>query len=157
MKWIHEANRLSARPGEDRSTTFSLPNHVDANFTPKESAEAIAEYFSKISQEYTPIEEDKSARWMEVQRKIEQTSCSHPVIFEHEIYENMKASKKTDSVPGDIPAAILKEFLPEFTTPVTAIIRAAIETLHGLPYIKRNTMYQLRKCQAHSLKTTSGE
>ena len=40
----------------------------------------------------------------------------------------MKAAKITDSVPGDIPAAILKEFLPEFTTPITAIIKEAIET-----------------------------
>ena len=28
MKWIREANRLSARPGEDQSPTFSLPSHV---------------------------------------------------------------------------------------------------------------------------------
>ena len=134
MKWFKEA---SARPGEDSSTTFSLPSHVDANFTPKESAEAIAEYFSKISQEYTSIEEDKSARWMDVQKMMQQTSCSHPVIFEHEIFENMKAAKKTDSVPGDVPAAILKEFLPKFSSPVTAIIREAIET-HTWPtiYIK---------------------
>ena len=40
----------------------------------------------------------------------------------------MKQAKKTDSVPGDIPAAILKEFLPEFTTPVAAIIKEAIHT-----------------------------
>ena len=134
IKWFKEANRLSARPGEDSSTTFSLPSHVDANFTPKESAEAIAEYFFKISQEYTPIEEDKSARWIDVQKMMKQTSCSHPVIFEHEIFENMKAAKKTDSVPGDVPAAILKKFLPEFTSPVTAIIREAIET-HTWPTI----------------------
>ena len=134
MKWIKDANRLSARPGEDGSSSFSLPNHVDANFSPKESAEAIAEYFSKISLEFTPIEEDKSARWMDVQKTMEQASCSHPVIYEHEIFENMKAAKKTDSVPGDIPSSILKEFLPEFASPVASIIKEAIET-HTWPAI----------------------
>ena len=46
----------------------------------------------------------------------------------------MKASKKTDSVPGDIPAPILKEFHPEFAAPVTAIIKDAIEN-HTWPAI----------------------
>ena len=40
----------------------------------------------------------------------------------------MKKSKKTYSVPGDVPAVILKEFLPEFALPVTAIIKEAIST-----------------------------
>ena len=74
MKWIREANRLNARPGEDQSPTFSLPSHVDANLSPIESAEAIADfYLSKIRQEYTPIEEDISAPWMDVKRKIQHT------------------------------------------------------------------------------------
>ena len=77
MKWMREANRLSARPGEDISATFSLPNHIDANFTPIQSAEAIADYFSKISQEYTPIEDDTSSPWMEVQEIMNQTPCHH--------------------------------------------------------------------------------
>ena len=128
MKWIQEANRFSARPGEETSPTFSLPNHIDANLTPKESAETIAELFAKISQEYTPIEDDKTSRWMDVKRKLELAKCIHPTIMEHEIYENMKASKITDSVPGDIPAPIIKEFLPEFATPITAIIKESIET-----------------------------
>ena len=69
MKWIRESSRLSARPGEDTTSSFTLPSHIDANFTPKESAEAIAKYFASISQEYTPIENDTSPRWMEAQKK----------------------------------------------------------------------------------------
>ena len=69
-RWIQEANRLGARPGEDTSPTFALPSHVDSNFTPLQSAEAIAEYFSKISQEYCPIEEDISSPWMVVQERL---------------------------------------------------------------------------------------
>ena len=71
-KWIREISRLSARPGEDKSKTFSIQNHIDSNFTAQESAQAICSHFAAISQEYTPIEEDKSARWMEAQKKLSQ-------------------------------------------------------------------------------------
>ena len=131
-KWIRESNRLSARPGEDQSSTFSLPTHVGANFTPQQSAEAIVKYFAKISQEYVPIEEDESASWMVTQNKLNQEPCEHPYIQEDTIYSNMKAAKKTDSVPGDLPAAILQEFCPEFTTPITAILKQTVET-HSWP------------------------
>jgi hypothetical protein len=128
MKWVREASRMSARPGDDTSTTFTLPAHIDANFTPQQSAEAIALYFAKISQEYTPIERDISAPWLDVQNKLDQAECSHPVIREHQVYETMKSAKKTDSVPGDIPSAILKEFLPELAFPVTEILKQAVST-----------------------------
>ena len=104
------------------------------------SQQRIVKYFSQISQEYTPIEEDISACWMEVQSNLNEAPCIHPQIEEHQIYQQMKAAKKTDSVPGDIPASILKEFLPELAAPVTAILKQAVET-HTRPdhYKKRNT------------------
>ena len=40
----------------------------------------------------------------------------------------MKASKKTDSVPGDIPKTVLQEFLPEFASPVTAILWESVQS-----------------------------
>ena len=128
MKWMREAKRISLRPGDDSSTTFTLPAHIDSNFTAQQSAEAIAEYFSKISQEFTPIEEDQSASWLEAETKLNNEPCCHPSILEHQIYNNMKASNITDSVPGDIPARILKEFLPEFAFPVTNIIKEAVSS-----------------------------
>ena len=71
---------------------------------------------------------------MDVQEKLKNTSCCHPTVEDHEVYKNMTHAKKTDSVPGDIPSAILKEFLPEFATPVATIIREAINT-HTWPDI----------------------
>ena len=102
----------------------SLPH--SANFSAEQSCEAIVTYFSKISKEYTPIEEDVSAPWMEGQKKLDIGSCDHIDIQEHNIYQNMKAAKKIDSVPGDIPSSLLQEFLPEFVTPITAILREAV-------------------------------
>ena len=113
--WMKKAKSLASRPGEDLSSTFSLPSHIDQNLTPNQSAEKLVQYFSAISQEFTPIEEDTLPERVEL--RLNNESCEHPQILEHEIYENMKRAKKTDSVPGDIPASILKEFLPEFSTP----------------------------------------
>ena len=127
---------MSSRPGEDTSSSFSLQSHVDENLTPLQSAEKIVQYFAQISQEYTPIEEDISSSWMDVQTKLAVAPCIHPPIEEHIVYQNMLKAKKTDSVPGDIPATVLKEFLPEFATPVTAILRQAVLT-HTWPEIYR--------------------
>ena len=110
MKWFSEAKRFSARPGENVTGKFSLPTHVDDTLTSEQSAERIAVYFSKISKEYTHIKEDQTAPWMEAQDYLNSEQCSHIHIEEYEVYQNMKAAKKTDSVPGDIPSTILKEF-----------------------------------------------
>ena len=81
------------RPGDNTSNTFTLPSHVDRNLTTEESAEEIVAYFAKISQEFTPIEQDTSPRWMDVQTKLKAAPCSHPPIEEHIVYQNMKEAK----------------------------------------------------------------
>ena len=86
MKWFREAKRASARPGEDVTGSFSLPSHVDDNLTAQQSAEKTVDYFSRISKEYTPIEEDQSARWMEAQEILNSRQCTHINIIEHEVY-----------------------------------------------------------------------
>ena len=47
--------RLGLRPGEDIQAGFQLPGHTELNLTPAQSAEVIAEHFSRISQEYQPL------------------------------------------------------------------------------------------------------
>ena len=110
-----------------------------------QSAEAFATYFSKISQEFTPIEEDISASWLDVQKKLNQASCDHPPITEHKVFENMKAWKKIDSVPGDVPIAILKEFLPEFAFAVTCILKEAVSSTIWPDEFKREYHLPLKK------------
>ena len=56
------------------------------------------------------------------------------------MYENMKRAKKTDSVPGDVPASILQEFLPEFASPITAILREAVLS-HEWPEIYKKEFH----------------
>ena len=112
---------------------------------PRNQQKKIVKYFSLISQEYTPIEEDTSSCWMDVQARLNISPCNHPIIEEYQVYQNMKEAKKTDSVPGDIPSEIMKEFLPEFATPITAILKDAVET-HTWPEVyKKDYHIPLKK------------
>ena len=126
---MREIKSLSARPEEEVSSSFNLPTHIDENLSPLQSAERFVKYFSRISQEFKPIEEDVLPP--RVSARLDSEPCRHPEILDHEVYESMKAAKKTDSVPGDIPASILKEFLPEFASPVAAILREAVHSHEG--------------------------
>ena len=132
--WLWWLRHLECLGNISLPTHIAHITHIDANFTSQQSTEAIVTYFSKISQEFTQIEEDTSAKWMEVQRFMNSEPCQHPDIYEHQVYENMKRAKKTDSVPGDIPASILKEFLPEFTSLITVILKEAVQS-HEWPDI----------------------
>ena len=50
--------RMGAKPGDCQDEgTFNLQNHIEANMSPEESAESVANHFSKISQEYSPLNE----------------------------------------------------------------------------------------------------
>ena len=46
---------MSVRPGEPTQASFQLPGHAELNLSSAQSAEVIAEHFSKISQEYSPL------------------------------------------------------------------------------------------------------
>ena len=131
-----------------------LPDHADRNLTAKESAEEIVAYFSKISQEFTAIEEDILPELLTI--KLANEVCKHPTIREEGVFEKMKRAKKTDSVPGDIPSNILKEFLPELALPVTAILKEAVST-HTWPEMwKKEFHIPLKKIPAPETKDDLG-
>ena len=115
---------MCARPGENNTTTFTLPSHIERGLSELESAEEVCTFFSLISQEYDPLNIDTLPDRVKI--KILYDSCDHLSVSEHEIYNDIKHSKKTFSVPGDIPINILEEFLPEFVTPITSIFNEAI-------------------------------
>ena len=124
--WLKHVKYIAARPGDHDSTTFSLPEHVESNLTALESSNKICEYFSAISQEYTPLNVPTLPE--RVRAKLQGDPCQHPYLSDHTVYEGLKKGKKTCSVPGDIPIKILEEFLPELTAPIAAIYREAVST-----------------------------
>ena len=124
--WMKHVKMLTARPGDTQQSTFQLPNHIDLNLSAEESANRICKYFSRISQEYTPLCVGTLAD--HVQAKLHHDPCVHPSLRDHIVYDALKKGKKTCSVPGDIPVKILDEFLPELTAPIAAIFRESIAT-----------------------------
>ena len=118
-KWIRQAAALFARPGDSPSKSFDLPEHVERGLSELESAEVIADFFSEISQEYDPLSVQSLPERVRI--KLDTDPCDHPTYLDHEIYQELLGSKKTCSVPDDIPKDILEEFLPELCTPITAI------------------------------------
>ena len=128
--WLKHAKRLTARPGDPTSATFSLPKHVEDNLSALESSNRICEYFSTISQEYSPL--NTATLPEHVKTKLDNDPCIHPYLADHVVYDGLKKGKKTSSVPGDLPTKILEEFLPELTAPVAAIYRESIAT-HSWP------------------------
>ena len=124
--WMKHVNQLTARPGNQTQSSFSLSKHVEEDLSALESSNKICEYFSSISQEYTPLSiENLPDR---VRTKLTNDPCSHPYLADHDVYEGLKKGKKTCSVPEDIPKKILDEFLPELVAPVAAIYRESIAT-----------------------------
>ena len=122
--WLKHVKVIAARPGDETNSTFTLPKHVEDNLSSFESSNRICEFFSSISQEYSPLNIDLLPA--HVQSKLDHDPCHHLSLPDHLVYKGLKKGKKTCSVPGDIPTKILEEFLPEFTSPIAAIYREAI-------------------------------
>ena len=88
--------------------------------TNQEQAEAIASSFSKISNEYDPIDRDQ----IEIPPHC---SSDVPHYKPNQIWrylERIKTNKST--TPGDIPAKIIKEFAQYLCLPVTDIINTSL-------------------------------
>ena len=65
---------------------------------------------------------------LRVQTKL-QTSKKPPVISEYDAYCKIKSAKKPKSgVPNDLPKAIIQEFSPELSLPVSRIINSMFQS-----------------------------
>ena len=123
-QFYKKIKQVGARLGENvtSSSTFTLPSHLEQNLDPASAAEEIAKHFSKISQEYPPINPESLPK--RVKEKINDPDIvkNVPIMQEYEVYQKLSNKKiKNSSVPGDIPSKLKKEFLPEITKPMTHI------------------------------------
>ena len=113
--------RMGAQPGENEDTsTFSLPSHE--HLSPSESAEKIAEHFSKISREFPPIDVETLPERVTVKLCNPERESEIPDIREYEVYDRIKSANKPKSgVPGDLPRRLINEFGPELAKPICNI------------------------------------
>ena len=98
---MKHVKRIAARPGDLTSKTFTLPKHVEDSLSALESSNKICQFFSAISQEYTPLNVESLPD--HVRSKLLHDPCVHPYLADHQVYEGLKKGKKTCSVPGDVP------------------------------------------------------
>ena len=102
--------------------TFDIPEFVDNDFTDQQSSEAMADYFSSISQEFAPIDVDEFPPTIKESLENGKKDTNIPTLFEHEVHAKIiKAKKPHSMVPGDIQRLLVKECSVELSSPVTQI------------------------------------
>ena len=110
--------------GENSCTrgNFTLPSHADENLSSAECAERLAQYFSKISQEFSPICPERFPPFVKEKLLAGKSDQFKPILHEYEVFHKLSKAKKPNSlIPGDLPVKLVKEFIPELAKPITSI------------------------------------
>ena len=85
--------------------------------TSAEAGEIAADFFTKISNEYEPLQEQRSL-----------PALRRPVT-QQEVIGKLKAAKKPNSmVEGDVPPRLMKLYYREMSVPITTIFNAVFST-----------------------------
>ena len=83
----------------------------------------LADYFTNINSHMSPIDRSKIDITPVCAPFVSEVNC-FPLV--HEIYDILRRSKQTCSVPHDIPLKIVKEFLPELSDPIHHLYSSCI-------------------------------
>ena len=120
--------RFGMRPGENDSADFQLPSHSEQNLSPAQSAEMIAQHFSHISQEYSPL--NLSSLPPNVQQYLSNPAQGPVPILSTQDVESriIKAKKPNGLVPGDMPKKLVKYCPSLLAPPVRTIFNKITES-----------------------------
>ena len=115
---------------ETPKKSFDIASFVDKGLSDQQSANLLADHFSKISQEFDPINPaifPPSIKEELVNGRMEQAG---PVLDEVEVFNKItKAKKPKSSVRGDVKVPLVERFAVELAEPVTRIFNCITETL----------------------------
>ena len=90
------------------------------SFDNKQCAEKIAQHFSAISNEYTPVDLSQLPSYL--------PALPVPQVEEYDVYLRIKRLNKTKStLPIDIPAKLRDECAPNLAGPLRTIINNSLE------------------------------
>ena len=121
--WMSSMKKLGVANHEKENIFWHF---VDETKTDQQLTDEIANYFADISAHFTPI---NRALIPFIPQPYSPFVSEVPCFpDEHEVYQLLKQSKKTSSVPHDLPIPIVKEFLPELAKPITNIFCSSIAT-----------------------------
>ena len=118
---------MGAQPGDSTDgNSFTLPEHLKDNLSPKQSADRIAQYFAQISNEYPPLDLSTLPERVKVNLNSE---SKPPIISEYDCYKKIiKAKKPKTGVPGELPARIVKEYDVELAKPLQVLFNKIIQS-----------------------------
>lgn len=111
------AKRLGAEKGH---TDGDLAVECLSGLNNQQSAEQVAEYFSQVSKEHSPLDSSKLPSYL----PAPQPAKLNEIDVAERIY-NLKNRKSTQ--PIDLPSKIRKDFACELATPVTDIYNSCLE------------------------------
>ena len=140
MKWIRNTAAILGRPGDSAASHFDLPKHVELGLSEIESAKVIADFFSKISQEYEPLSVESLPP--RVQSKLATDPCDHPCFQEYEIYQDLLRAKKTCSVQVIYRSRYWRNFYLNFAPPLLPSLTDVSPLTHGLKVLRKNLASQ---------------
>ena len=118
--WMKRMDRLGRPSFETDQPGWKFQSE---HLSDQELTEEIADYFANISNVFTPIDPSLLDLVPPDADFVSETSC---IPTEHEVFSVLQASKKTSSVPNDLPTSFLKEFLPFLSKPAMIIFSKAI-------------------------------
>ena len=119
-KWYSMAKRLGA---EDNKKGGELSVDCLKGLSNQQAAEEVAGFFSKVSQEYSPLNTANLPSYLPAPEilKVEEADVAERLF-------RLKCRKSTQ--PIDLPSKLRKEFPCELATPMTDIINSCLEKYH---------------------------
>ena len=128
---------------QTKESNFVLPG--DEGKPAKEVAEKLCQFFSKISQEYPPIDTDS----LPDRVKARLTEAPNPPqISQEDVLKIMQKMKKSTSmVEGDIPPKLKNEFIEHLSYPLTEMVNKCLSTCTFPDRYKMETCVVLPKHQ----------
>ena len=153
---VSEGKRGSAYPTlkrlakrhETNPSTFTLPHHGDNNLTAVQTAEILADHFSKISCEYEPLSVSQlPANVVDYLNTPDAQNAPH-LSLNSVFYRIQKAKKPNGVVPGDLPKKLVKECALEIAKPAQMIFNTVTRTSSYPPRWKTEHQIPIPKVQS---------
>ena len=115
-KWYSMAKRLGA---EQNNKTGELSVDCLKGLSNQQAAEQVAEHFSRISQEYSPLDMEKLPAYLPAPEILQ--------VEEADVAERLyKLKCRKSTQPIDLPSTLRKQFPCELATPLTDIINTCL-------------------------------
>ena len=113
--------------------TFEISSFVDQGFSDRQAADHLADHFSRISQEFDPINIDLFAPNLRYKLKRGWLDQTGPILDELKVYlKIMNAKKPKLSVKGDLKVPLIENFDVELAEPVSMIFNYITCTQAGI-------------------------